>query len=114
MPIAHIVLFRPKAGLADEDRQSLAGAIERARREIPGIRRFHVGRRTLRTEGYAASMPEFPYLALIEVDDEAALRAYLAHPAHAELARLFWATSDTALAYDFDLTDALGVRTLLD
>lgn len=104
--LAHIVLFRPKAGLAAADRQTLVAAIERAHREISSVRRFRVGKRVLREAGYAAATPEFPFVALIELEDERALREYLAHPAHAELARLFWTTSDAALAYDFELKDA--------
>lgn len=113
MPIAHIVLFRPRAGLVAADQQGLVGAIERAHREIPVIRRFQVGKRVLRDAGYAASMPDFPFLALIEVDDAEQLKAYLSHPAHAQLAQLFWTTSDAALAFDFELSDAGEARSLL-
>jgi hypothetical protein len=104
--IVHVVLFRPKADLAAADRESLVGAIDRAHREIPVIRRFLVGRRTLRDASYAAAMPAYPFIALIEVDDERALQEYLAHPAHAELARWFWLTGDSPLAYDFEVADA--------
>jgi hypothetical protein len=104
--IVHVVLFRPKADLDEAARASLVAAIERAHREVPVIRRFLVGARTLRTVSYAAMMPEYPFIAIIEVDDAPALEAYLAHPAHAELGRLFWDTSDSALAYDFEMVDA--------
>lgn len=112
--IVHVVLFRPKADLAAADHASLAGAIERAHREIPVIHRFLVGSRTMRDAGYAAGMPDYPFIALIELDDDDALRQYLAHPAHAELARWFWQTSDAALAYDYVLHDAAAVRSLLE
>lgn len=104
--IVHVVLFRPKADLAAADRASLVAAIDRAHREIPVIRRFLVGKRTLREAGYAAAMPDYPFIALIEVDDDRALRDYLAHPAHTDLARWFWLTSDSPLAYDFVVTGA--------
>ena len=104
--IVHVVLFRPKADLAGADRASLVAAIEKAHREIPVIRRFLVGTRTLRGASYAAAMPEYPFLVLIEVEDARMLERYLAHPAHAELGRLFWQTSDSALAYDFEMRDA--------
>jgi hypothetical protein len=104
--IVHVVLFRPKAGLDAADRGSLLAAIERAHRQIPVIRRFLVGKRTLRGAGYAAATPEYPFIALIEVDDEAGLQQYLAHPAHTDLARWFWQTSDSALAYDFEVVNA--------
>jgi hypothetical protein len=105
--IVHVVLFRPRADLAAPSRNALAAAVDRARREIPSIRRFAVGERTLRDARYAREMEEFPFVALIEFDDLAALQAYLQHPAHAELGRLFWMTSEKALAYDFDLTTDL-------
>ncbi len=111
--LAHIVLFRPKAGLAAADRESLVAAIERAHREIPAVRRFRVGKRTLRGMGYAAAMPDYPFVALIEVDDEPALQQYLSHQAHEALARLFWQTSDSALAYDFEIGEASSAATLL-
>lgn len=112
--IVHVVLFRPKADLAAADRASLVGAIERAHREIAVVRRFLIGTRTLRAVSYAAQMPEYPFIALVEVDDEPALQHYLAHPAHAELGRLFWVTSDAALAYDFEMVDASAASTYLN
>jgi hypothetical protein len=100
--IVHLVLFRPKAGFAEADRNALAAAIDGARREIPSIRAFRVGERTMRETSYAQHADEFPYAALVEFDDLAGLRAYLEHPAHAELGRLFWTASDKAVAYDFE------------
>lgn len=111
--LVHIVLFRPRADLADADRENLVAAIERAHRDIAVVRRFQVGKRVMAQAGYAASMPDYPFIALIEVDDEAALGKYLSHAAHAELGRLFWSTSEAALAYDFAVTDAGAARTLL-
>lgn len=112
--IVHVVLFRPRGDLAASDRAHLVGAIERAHREIPVIRRFLVGSRTLRNAEYAAGMPDYPFIALVELDGEKALQQYLEHPAHAELARWFWQTSDAALAYDYILQDAADVRSLPD
>jgi hypothetical protein len=105
--IAHVVLFKPRGDISMADRQAFAGAIRRARREIQGIRRFHIGRRVLRDASYAQAMPEdFSYAALIEFDDLAALQAYLQHPAHDEIGSWFWKASEAALAYDYELTDA--------
>lgn len=103
--IVHLVLFRPKPGLGAADRDALVAAIEHARREIPSIRRFAVGERTEREAAYTSQAEEFPFLALIEFDDLAALHEYLRHPAHAELGRLFWTTSEKALAYDFEMRE---------
>jgi hypothetical protein len=105
--IAHIVLFKPRKGLSAADRNAFGDAIQRARREIPGIRRFSIGRRVLKEAGYAQAMPEdFSYAAIVEFDDLAALQAYLIHPVHEPLGALFWKTSEATLVYDYELTDA--------
>lgn len=104
--LLHVVLFRPKADLEARDRESLVAAIERAHREISVIRRFAVGKRVFREASYGVGLPEYPFIALVELEDERDLQQYLQHPAHAELARWFWKTSDSALAYDFALQDA--------
>jgi hypothetical protein len=57
-------------------------------------------------------MPDYPFAALVELQDERALAEYLSHPAHQELARTFWQTSDSALAYDYRLLEAGEVRSL--
>lgn len=108
--IAHLVLFRPRTSLSSRQIEGLLAAIERAHREIPSVRRFMVGKRTLLDASYAASMEDFPYLALIEVEDLQGLQQYLTHPAHADLARHFWETSDPARAYDFELFEATRAR----
>ena len=48
---------------------------------------------------------DFEYAALVEFDDVAGLRAYLAHPSHAAVGRHFSASSAVALAYDYELID---------
>jgi hypothetical protein len=111
--LLHIVLFQPKAALGVADRQNLVGAIEQAHREIPFIRRFQIGKRAVRGAAYAASMPDYDFVALVEVDDREALQEYLTHPSHAELARLFWSMSAASLAYDFEVIDAAAARTFL-
>jgi Stress responsive A/B Barrel Domain len=105
--IAHIVLFKPRKDLSDADRNAFGEAILRAQREIPGIRRFSIGRRVLREAGYAQAMPDdFSYAAVVEFDDLAALQAYLNHPLHEPLGAWFWKTSEATLVYDYELTDA--------
>lgn len=111
--IAHVVLFRPRHGLDGDALEGVFAAIERAHREIEVVRRFLVGKRTLRGASYAAAMEEFPFAALIEFEDLPALQAYLAHPAHQDLGRRFWETSDAALAYDFEFFDASEARAAL-
>ena len=111
--IAHIVFFRPRADLTSGDVEGLIAAIERAHREIRSVRGFRVGKRTRRSASYAAGIEEFPYAALVELDDLRALEEYLAHPAHEDLGRRFWETSEAAAAYDFELFDASDARAAL-
>jgi hypothetical protein len=46
---------------------------------------------------------DYSYAAILEFDDLAGLRAYLAAPAHAQLAAYFHDVCEEALAYDFEL-----------
>ena len=111
--IVHLVLFRPKSDLPDADRVGLVDAIARAHREIASIRKFTVGKRTMREASYAQVMPDYPYAALVEFDDARGLQEYLAHPAHQELGRRFWETSDSPLAYDYELLELAEAIALL-
>jgi hypothetical protein len=101
--LTHVVLFRPKPALAPADAEALVTAIERAASDIPGVRRFEVGRRTASPPAYAVGAPpDFPFVAMVWVDDRAALDAYLAHPAHRALGAAFNAALGAALVFDFD------------
>jgi hypothetical protein len=105
--IAHVVLFKPRGDVTDNDRSQFIDAIVRARREIPGIRRFHLGRRVMREVSYAQAMPQdFTYAAVIEFDDAAAVQAYLQHPAHDPMGAWFWKVSEATLVYDYEMADA--------
>lgn len=100
--IAHVVLFRPRAGVGDADQKAFLAAIESARREIPSVRRFFVGRRARLGHQYENLMTEdYPWAAIVEFDDEKGLAAYLVHPAHEALGRLLWATSEKVLVFDY-------------
>lgn len=105
--IMHVVLFRPRADLTDADRQQLLDDLTAAVAAIPAIRRLRLGRRIVHgLPGYEQAMYEdFEYAALVEFDDVAGLRAYLAHPSHAAVGRHFSASSAAALAYDYELID---------
>ena len=103
--IAHVVLFKPRAGLSSADRETLIDALREAGRQIPQIRRFVVGARVKNGSPYEAAARDFPFFAQFEFDSAADLAAYLAHPAHEQLARGFYEMSDAAEAYDFELSD---------
>jgi hypothetical protein len=101
--ISHVVLFRPKASLSPQDRRALVDALQRAVSGIPSIKRTTIGKRILLDRsGYETQMAEhYEYLAILEFEDEADLRTYLAHPSHVSLGRLLFTFADAVLAYDF-------------
>ena len=99
----HVVLFKPRPGLARADRDALVAAFERATREIPTVRGARVGRRVRHGAGYETTSPDLAdYAAIIEFDDLAGLQTYLRHPAHQELGELFGTTCSSALVYDVE------------
>jgi hypothetical protein len=102
----HVVLFTPRPDLSEHERETVGRALDRALTNIPGVHAFRVGRRVRTGAAYDALPGDFEYCAVIEFDDVAGLRGYLAHPAHAELGRLFYTTSREAFAADYDSVDA--------
>jgi hypothetical protein len=108
--IAHLVLFRPKASLSEEDRHGLADALATAIREIPSIRRARVGTRVTHGRPYELLMrTHYSHAAILEFDDLDGLRAYLDHPAHEALAASFFAAFEEGLFYDFELGEGAGI-----
>lgn len=101
--LLHVVLFRPRTDITEEDRQAMFAAIETAAKEIPGVRMFHVGRRITHGANYERLVTEeFPFVAVIGFDDLQGLKTYLAHPKHEELGALFYRLQEAALAFDYD------------
>ena len=79
-----------------------------AAREIHTVRRFRIGQHIADPIPYVISgFPSFSWVALLEFDDEAGLRAYLSHPLHVALGQRFNAAAETALIYDYTITDDL-------
>jgi hypothetical protein len=112
--IAHVVLFRPKSTLSDDQRAAFVRALDDALNNIPLIKRASIGRRKVMGRQYdAANAVEFPYIAILEFDSTADLLAYLAHAAHEALGMQFYTTSESALAYDFELLDPSRARELI-
>lgn len=106
--IAHIVLFTPRPDLSQDARRDLLASVTAAAGSIPAVRRFRVGRRVQHgLPGYEQAMrDDYEYAAIIEFDDLDALKAYLAHPAHAAVGLHFATSSSRALAYDYQMTDS--------
>ena len=108
--IAHVVLFQPRSDLRAAEREAFAAAFEHALTSIPQVRRARVGARRIMGRQYdQQNRSEFSFVAILEFDSEADLRTYLDHPAHDELGRQFYGTAESALAYDFELTEGAGV-----
>src|SRR3954468_11616266 len=102
--LAHVLLFRVRDDVSVAERTALMDAWAAALRDIPSIARAHVGRRVRIGREYEQLMrTDFPYAAILEFADAAALRSYLDHPAHAEIASRFFAVITEALIYDFDM-----------
>ena len=106
--IVHVVLFEPRAGLAQADRARLLEDLRSASAAIPSVRRFRVGRRVQHgLPGYEPAMErDYRYAAVVEFDDRAGLETYLRHPAHEAIGRHFTASAAHAIAYDFEMRDA--------
>jgi hypothetical protein len=112
--IAHVVLFRPKADLGEDQRRTFVTALEHALVNIPLIKRAHVGRRLTVGRLYdEQNTHDFPFVAILEFESEKDLRAYLEHPAHQMLGAQFYVTADAALVFDYELLEGLQVRDLL-
>ena len=113
--IAHVVLFKPKPGLDAGTRERLAEAFERALRDIPSIRRAHLGRRVTHGRPYEQLMTvDYEYAAILEFDTLEDLKAYLAHGAHDALGALFFEAFEVALMYDYEMeSGAAAVAALL-
>ena len=113
--IAHVILFRPRPELTSADRDVILRTLTSAASDIPGVRRFRVGRRIRHgLPGYEQAMREdFEFVVIIEVDDVDALKAYLLHPSHAALGSHFTQSAAAALAYDYELFDAREAGALL-
>lgn len=104
--IAHVVLFRPKAGLAHADRARIVEALREAHARIPQIRRLRTGTRMVTGKAYDTLARDFPYVVMLEFGTRDDLEAYLAHPAHEVLALSFYQAGEAAEAYDYEIADA--------
>jgi hypothetical protein len=112
--IAHVVLFRPKTKLRDDQRRAFVTALEHALVNIPLIKRARVGRRLTVGRLYdRQNTHDFPFVAILEFDNEEDLRAYLEHPAHQMLGAQFYVTADAAFVFDYELLEGAQVRALL-
>ncbi|MGQ0734954.1 MAG: Dabb family protein [Acidobacteriota bacterium] len=112
--IAHVVLFRPRVELPEDEREAFVAALEQALSHVPQIKRARLGRRRVLGQPYdSINRDVFPYAAVLEFDSEEDLRQYLAHPAHQDLGLRFYQAAECALAFDYDWFEADRTRDLL-
>jgi len=100
----HIVLFRPKPGISESNRQAMLDALRVASTEIPSVKRFQIGERVTHGGAYEKLMSaDYPYAAVIEFEGLGGLKQYLEHPKHEKIGMLFYELLDGALAYDYEV-----------
>jgi hypothetical protein len=105
--VFHVLLFQPRSDLSGVDREALVASLESALAAIPSIRRMHIGRRVRHGALYEGLMDlDLGYAAVIEFDDLNGLRAYLEHPAHADLGARFMRSLESGFLYDYEMWDA--------
>jgi hypothetical protein len=107
----HLVLLKTRAGLSNEERRALVSAFQKAVGEISTVRDVRVGRRISHGAGYETAAPDIAdFMVSIAFDDLAGLQAYLNHPAHQELGRLFAQSVSLAPVYDFVVDGIEGLK----
>jgi hypothetical protein len=113
--IAHVVLFRPKPELTPDERRPFVEALEQALAGIDLIARATIGRRVTLGRLYdQQNAADFPFAAILEFATEADLRAYLEHPAHVNLGRQFYLTSEQSLVFDYEALEGDWASQLLE
>lgn len=108
--VSHVVLFRLRPDFTDADRTTFVAAFEVAVRNIPTVRGVRIGRRVTFGAGYEQGVPGLEFSAIIDFDNLAGLKTYLAHPAHQDLGARFNASIAQGLVYDYELMGADETR----
>lgn len=96
--IHHTVLIRWKPSTSAERQQELAGKLGALKGVIPEIRAIATGP-NLDPDG----AKEWPFVLEVQVDDLAALKRYIDHPAHVAVAQELREARDARLAIDLEL-----------
>lgn len=111
--IAHIVLFKAKSSVGPDDIRLFALALTSACDQIPDVRRAMVGPATNAQGVGAFELGDQTnlFVAVLEFADQEALSRYLEHPAHRELAELFWKYCESTLIVDASLGPPGGLLT---
>ena len=105
--IAHIVLFSPRADRSPDDLRSFAQSVIDTCRSVPSVQRSYVGRAAHVDPGYHRSFGDktYEFAAVLEFVSRSELVAYLTHPLHHELGRLFWENCASTVIMEAEMTD---------
>jgi hypothetical protein len=105
--IIHLVLFNPKPGLSDAQSRLFAQSVGEAFRSIDCIERVRLGPRISVDPGYVRLFGDktYQFVAILEFPDRAALVAYLQHPRHQVLGRLFWEACESTIVSEHEMVD---------
>lgn len=95
--IHHTVLIRWKRETSVERQSELAAKLRALKSVIPEIRSIHTG------PNLDANAVEWPFALLVVVDDLAALKRYVDHPAHQAVSKEVSAARDARLAVDLEV-----------
>lgn len=74
--IRHVVMFKFKADVAGEDRAAFKQMLHKLQADIPHVKQLQTG------DNVVDSPRACDLVLMVDVDDEAALKAYAAHPDH--------------------------------
>jgi hypothetical protein len=109
--ICHLVLFNLKDGLETADIGRFANLMRDTCVSAQSVARVRVGRRVSVDAGYERFMglKTYDFVAVVEFDDVEGLVAYLRHPKHDELGRMFWEYCSDALVIESQMHDPIAV-----
>ena len=96
--IHHTVLLRWKPTTTPETRRHLAGKLVALQGVIPEIRAITTGANL-----DPGSAHDWPFVLEVQVDDLAALKRYIDHPAHIAVAKELRDARDARLAIDLEV-----------
>jgi hypothetical protein len=107
--IAHVALFRPRKDLTGDELGSFARLFQAACRGIPSIKAARVGP-VLSIHAMPTHIigdKTYSVVVCLEFEDRSGLDAYMAHPLHTDLARLFWQYCEATVFADVEMVDAV-------
>lgn len=107
--ISHIVLFEPKPELTQNDYLLFAQQLGSVLRNVPGVIRAEIGRAVDVDSGQRRNFGGHTYnfSAVITFSGEEDLVAYLNHPEHIELGRLFWEYCRSTVVMEAQIVDGM-------